>query len=173
MGLLYKKSGNIHGRSIAMTYRFGPFLFVNLQVSVFLFSVFFYFLFSTKDGAMYLSFLLLTAIIYSRVALFLFRVKQLAMNYSENQTEVHLYIQSVPDCFFREHSLFHIAVSDFFFFISYCKKNNNRVWGGILMKSEVIWNVSIILRVCAELDHSEITVCKLYFSLSRLHFPSF
>lgn len=56
-----KKSGNIHGRSIGAKYRFGPFLFVNLQVSVFLFSVFFYFLFSTKDGAMYLSFLLLIA----------------------------------------------------------------------------------------------------------------
>lgn len=59
--LCKKKSGNIHERSIAMKYRFGPFLFVNLQVSVFLFSVFFYFLFSTKDGAMYLSFLLLIA----------------------------------------------------------------------------------------------------------------
>lgn len=81
MGLLYKKkSGNIHGRSIAMKYRFGPFLFVNLQVSVFLFSVFFYFLFSTKDGAMYLSFLLLIAIIYNRVTLLLFRVKQLAID---------------------------------------------------------------------------------------------
>lgn len=67
MGLLYKKSGNIHGRSIAIKHRFGPFLFVNLQVSVFLFSVFFYFLFSTKDGAMFLSFLLLIAIICNRV----------------------------------------------------------------------------------------------------------
>lgn len=61
MGLLHKKSGNIHGRSIAMKYRFGLFLIVNLQVSVFLISEFFYFLFSTKDGAMYLSFLLLKA----------------------------------------------------------------------------------------------------------------
>lgn len=63
IGLLYKKSGNIQGRCIAMKYRFGPFLFVNLQVSVFI--LFFYFLFSTKDGAMYLSFLLLIAIIYN------------------------------------------------------------------------------------------------------------
>lgn len=73
LALQKKKSGDIRGRSVAMNYRFGPFLFVNLQVSVFLFSVFFYFLFSTKkDGAMYLSFLLLIAIIYSRVTLFLF-----------------------------------------------------------------------------------------------------
>lgn len=42
---------------------------------------------------MYLSFLLLIAIIYNRFTLLLFRIKQLAMNLSENQTETHLYIQ--------------------------------------------------------------------------------
>ena len=45
---------------------------MNLQVSVFLFSlqsVFVHFLFSNKDGAMYLPFLLLIAVIYDRVTL--------------------------------------------------------------------------------------------------------
>lgn len=40
---------------------------MNLQIPVFLLWVFVSFLFSTKDGATYLSFLLLIAVIYSRV----------------------------------------------------------------------------------------------------------
>lgn len=55
---------------------------------------------------MYLSFLLLIAVIYNRVSL-LCRVKQLAIDDSETPTKV-------PDCFFREHSLICFA-------ITYCK----------------------------------------------------
>lgn len=55
---------------------------------------------------MYLSFLLLIAVIYNRVSL-LCRVEQLAIDNSETPTKV-------PDCFFREHSLICFA-------ITYCK----------------------------------------------------
>lgn len=46
---LYDKSGNIAGRRVAKRYTdLALFYFVNFRVTLFLFSVFFYFLFSTK-----------------------------------------------------------------------------------------------------------------------------
>lgn len=61
---------------------------------------------------MYLSFLLLIAIIYNRVTLFLFRVKQPLIKVGIRQ-RCNLYIQRLAASL--RNSLFHIAVSDFSF----------------------------------------------------------
>lgn len=116
----------------------------------FLFCGFFSYLLSTKYGAMYLSFLLQIAVTYRRLTLSL-RLRELTEDRSDSDRKY-----TCPTCFFREHGLFHTAVSRFlfvfvvffsFFLSATVKKINNHVWGGFVMKSKVLRNVSITVFV--------------------------
>lgn len=145
-----------------MKSRFGPFYFAICDFASFHVFTFSYFLFSTKDGAMYLSFLFLIAVSHS----FVIVRSQTARHEWKWEPDWGTRAQTEPDCFFREHSLFYIAVSELIFFFSATvkdKKDPNEL--GVVQR----WSQ----KSCLECQYYSLSLFAVEWQLTSLYKLSF